>query len=105
MARVIWTHAAVSDLHRIGDHIALDSPRYAERFTEKLRSSTEVLELFPGGSRMIPELEDPELRELIVGNYRIMFLLRKDVAYILTVRHAKRRFPFRMLGARKRRLE
>ncbi len=104
MAEVRWTLAALDDLFRIGDHIAKDSPRYASRHVEKLRSSTDILENFPGGSRMIPELEDPALRELIVGQYRLLFLLEKNVAYMLAVRHAKRRFPYRLLNVRKGRI-
>ena len=53
---------------------------------------------------MIPELEDPALRELIVGQNRLLFMLEKNIAYMLAVRHAKRRFPYRLLNLRKGRI-
>jgi len=77
MVEVRWTEAALEDLYRIGDHIAEDSPGAGE-YTLKLRSSTDVLERYPGTSRTIAELEDPKLREIPVGNYRILLLHEEE---------------------------
>ncbi len=105
MVEVNWTDAAVDDLYRIGDHIAEDSPRYALEYTEKLRASTDVLESYPGISRMIPELGDPKLREIGLGYYRILLLKEEEQIWILAVYHAKRKLPVRLLRSRQRRIK
>ena len=102
MVEVRWTDVAIEDLYRIGDHIALDSPRYAHEYTSKLRASTDVLERYPGVARMIPEFEDPNLREIVVGSYRILLLTEEERIWILAVYHAKRKLPTGMLRARRR---
>jgi plasmid stabilization system protein ParE len=105
MVEVRWTDSALEDLYRIGDHIAEDSPRYALEYTLKLRSSTDVLERYPGMVRVIPELEDPKLREIRVGNYRILLLAEKNRMWVLAVYHAKRKLPVHLIRSRQRRMK
>jgi toxin ParE1/3/4 len=42
---------------------------------------------------VVPERDDQAIRELLVGNYRIVYRLRDDTAEILTVFHGARLFP------------
>ena len=105
MVEIRWTTSALEDLYRIGDHIAEDSPRYAVEYTLKLLSSTDVLKRYPGMARMIPELEDPKLREIVVGSYRILMLAEEDRMWVLVVYHAKRKLPVRLIQSRQRRMK
>ena len=53
----------------------------------------ERLTSFPESGRVVPERSDPQLREVIVGPYRVVYRLRPGVAEIATVFRASRMFP------------
>lgn len=67
MGKVIWTDLALEDLHDIIEHIAGDSPVYAERFGIQVVESPRRLEQFPYCGRTVPEFKDEHIRELILG--------------------------------------
>jgi len=90
VARVIWTEQALDDLDTICQFIARDAPRYAELFAARVFRATERLERFPRSSRAVPELGRPEIREVIVHGYRIIYRLFPDEVAILTVHHGAR---------------
>jgi len=71
MGKIIWTHSSLRDLQQIHDYISEDSRFYADRLVKRLVTRVDVLKDFPLTGRMIPEMEDVTLRELIEGNYRI----------------------------------
>jgi plasmid stabilization system protein ParE len=91
--RVQWTLQAVEDLAAIRDFIARDSKHYAEVVIERLLAAVEQLARFPDSGRVVPELEHPEIREVIRRPYRIVYRRRTEVVEILTVFHASRRIP------------
>ena len=90
MAKVFWTKPALTDLLEIIDHIAKDSPAYAERFGIRVVESPRRLEQFPLSGRIVPEFSDENIRELIYGSYRIIYLLQKNNCYITAIVHASR---------------
>lgn len=92
MAEIIWAKKARSDLKTIHHYISLDSQFYADRFILKLLSVIDVLEHFPRSGRIVPEKNDPLIRELIEGNYRIFYKLHKPgIVYILRIHNAARK--------------
>jgi toxin ParE1/3/4 len=91
MVKVIWTDSAIQDLNDIGDYIAKDSVRYAEITVEKLFNSVDILEEYPHAGKMVPEFEEESLRELIGGNYRIVYQIIDEFRIdILTVHNCAR---------------
>ena len=64
----------------------MDSRLYANRFTNKLVSRVDQLIEFPESGRIVPEKEDPVIRELIEGNYRIFDRILKGNITILRLR-------------------
>ena len=90
MAQIIWSPEATRDLEHIGENISKDSPRYATATITKLYHAIEQLDTFPRSGRMIPELQIESRRELIVGNYRIMYRVFDDTCEILMILHMKR---------------
>ena len=46
----------------------------------------------PRSGRMVPELGDESIREVIHGNYRIVYRLRHDLVEVATVFHGARLF-------------
>ena len=90
MVEVRWTPQAADDLEAVCLFIARDSTAFAATFADRVLRATEKLTRFPQLGRMVPELADENIRELLVGNYRIIYRLRKDAVHILTVHHGAR---------------
>lgn len=90
MVQVKWTHEAMDDVDGIAEYISRDSPYYAKFFIEKITRSTDRLEVFPNSGRVLPELNRNEIREIIVGSYRIIYQIIGDCVIILSVYHSSR---------------
>ena len=86
--KIIWTEQAVEKLEEFADRIARDKPNAALRWATKIQNSVENLKKFPMLGRQVPETKRPEIRELIVGKYRIIYRLDPDLVSIITVRHS-----------------
>lgn len=92
-----WSPQAASDLRAIKDYIARDSPHYAEITINRIIDAAMSLEEFPRLGRVVPERSDDSIREIVVQNYRVIYLLDPDVVEILTVHHGARRLDPRRL--------
>jgi toxin ParE1/3/4 len=91
MVKLIWTDQAINDLGDIGDYIAENSEKYAKLIVKKLFERTDILKTFPQAGRIVPEKNEEDLRELIEGNYRIIYeIISTDQINILTVYHSAR---------------
>jgi plasmid stabilization system protein ParE len=98
VAEVRWTSQAASDLESIADFIAQDSPQYASLFVIDVFATVERLGPFPESGRIVPEKEDPTVREIILGNYRIVYRLRSDMVELLTIHHGAKLLDPTQLG-------
>ena len=91
MAEVIWTESALSDLDDIGEYISKDSIRYAELTVAKLFESPDILESYPLAGKMVPELQNESIRQLVRGSFRIIYhLVDEKLIEILTVHRSAR---------------
>ncbi|TSA29228.1 MAG: type II toxin-antitoxin system RelE/ParE family toxin [Ignavibacteriales bacterium] len=90
MARVTWTNQAISDLQDICEFISKDSFHYAQITAQKIFLSVEKLIPYPELGRIVPELNNPEIREIVLGNYRIIYRYKNNEVEILTVYHSAR---------------
>ena len=93
MTKLIWSPQSVRDLENIRDYIAADSPRYAALVVERIIQGVERLTSFPESGRVVPERNDPLLREIIIRPYRVVYRLRADAVEIATVFRASRMLP------------
>ena len=99
MVKIVWTEQSVSELRDIFDYISKDSKRYAENQIRRIKAKTSFLTKTPESGRIVPELGVSEIRELIEGNYRIIYRLRdKDHVEILTIHHSARDLESRKIG-------
>lgn len=73
MVKVIWTDQAIQDFIDIGEFIANESGRYAREIVGSLFESVNIFETYSGTSRIVPEYNLKNLRELIRGNCRIVY--------------------------------
>jgi len=91
--RIVWTDHAYLRLAEIEDFVARDRPEAAERLVVRLIDRVDVLAQQPSVGRVLPELPRSGLRELVEGNYRIVYRLREGEVEILTVFEGHRRLP------------
>lgn len=59
---VKWTAPAKLDLKNIYDYIAKDSKYYAQKVSEDIVAKSEILKNFPKLGRVVPEIDDPNIR-------------------------------------------
>jgi len=91
MVKVIWTSRSLKDLEEIGEYISKDSMKYAKLTLEKLIETTNYIEQNQHIGRIVPEIGIKEIREIITGNYWIIYHLKGDeYAHILTIHHCSR---------------
>ena len=95
MAEVVFTAEAIRDIEEIHAYIAQDSVRYADRQVQKFYEEATRLSDHPKSGPMVKEVDIHSIREIRVGNYRMMYrLLEPDIVEVMIIHHSKRRFPY-----------
>ena len=89
---VKWSKPAKLDLKQINDYIARDSIFYAQKVSSEIVEKSEKLNSFPEVGRIVPEIEDPNIRELLIYSYRLIYEVFSDKVEILALVHGKRNF-------------
>ena len=83
---VTWSREAGENLVDIEEFIARDSVERAIRFVDALIDHSEALLTGnPRSGRTVPEIGNPDIRELIYRGYRIVYRLNGDRIEILSV--------------------
>lgn len=90
MVEIRWTSQSIDDLNNIAEFISKDSPKYARLFIEKIFDRSEILTTHPNSGRIVPEIKDESIRELIFNSYRIIYKLYSKRIDVLTVHHGSR---------------
>jgi len=91
--KIIWSPLAVDRVSEIAGYIAQDNPVAAESWINTVFKKVEDLKAFPESGRLVPETDNKTIRELIYGNYRIIYRLEEKRLSVLTVRHGKQVLP------------
>lgn len=91
--KVVWTEQSLERLQEIEDYISRGSPDTAIRFVTRLVERGNALSRFPRSGRRVPELEADDLREVIEGDYRIVYRASAHRVEILTVFEGHRQLP------------
>ena len=98
MVRIKWLLAAKNDLKEIYDYISLDSKRYAKLQVERIQNKTEILKSQIEIGKIVEELNEPKVREILEGNYRIIYrIVSKNELHILLVHHGARDLSKRII--------
>lgn len=87
---VIWSQQAVVDLRSIHDFIARDSRYYAKKVVHDIREMVDELNRLPKMGRIVPELNEEDVRELFLYSYRIIYEIKDEVIFVLAVVHQRR---------------
>ena len=89
---VKWATPAKRDLKQIHDYIAKDSKFYAQKISQDMIDKSEQLENFPESGRIVPEIGDSKIREVIIYSYRLIYEVLPNGIQILALIHSKRNF-------------
>jgi toxin ParE1/3/4 len=87
---VIWTDEAIADLRRIKEYIERSAPENARRFCLELLRALDRLKQFPRSGEVVPEFGIEALRQVLCGNYRLLYEVGDDACYIRAVIHGSR---------------
>jgi len=91
--KIIWTREALKNLIEIENYISEDNPQNAIKFTDSLINKCDYLIENPNMGRIVPELPESNIRELIHKNYRIVYRQIDEEIQILTVFESHRLPP------------
>jgi len=89
---VTWSDHAKADLRHIHDFIAVDSRHYAKTVTQEIVDKTLRLLELPRIGKVVPELNDANIREVRLYSYRILYQIKADHIHVLAVVHTRRDF-------------
>jgi len=84
--KVIWSPLAVEQTRDIASYIAQDKPSIAEQWAEDVFASVGRLTDFPKSGRIVPEIKKESIREIVHGNYRIVYRIHETQISILLVK-------------------
>ncbi|MCD4772955.1 MAG: type II toxin-antitoxin system RelE/ParE family toxin [Bacteroidales bacterium] len=98
MVQIRWLKDAKTDLKEIFDYISLDSKRYARLQVERIQQRTKILKFHPNLGKIVGEIDNPKIKEIIEGNYRIIYRnVNEKRIDILLVHHEARDLKRRLI--------
>jgi addiction module RelE/StbE family toxin len=90
MVAVTWTTEAQDDLEATLRYIARDSPRAADLLRERVDRAVNRIVAFPLAGRVVPEWDQPDVREVFVGPYRLIYRVSESEIEVLLFIHGAR---------------
>jgi toxin ParE1/3/4 len=98
MVQINWTDQAVLDLKEIANFISRDSKKYAKIQILRIKLRTQILKKNPFIGQELYFFNIPEIRQLVEGNYVIIYKIKTETRIdILTVHHSSRDLSRRKL--------
>jgi len=93
--RLIWAPSARLDLRELASYIAESRPRASINFVKNVFLTVEQISNFPKSGRIVPEFNNPNIREVIRRPCRIVYRVkhRKRIVEIVRIWHAARGIP------------
>ncbi len=88
--KLSYSREAISDLIRLREFIASKNPDAAQKIARSIKKGIAQLKTFPYLGVEVELAPDPEMiRDLIVGNYIVRYLIHSKHIYILRIWHHK----------------
>jgi addiction module RelE/StbE family toxin len=88
--KVKWSPEAIKDIEAIAEYIARDSEYYAQSVVTEVLTAARNASRFPLMGRIVPEIHDKCIREILIYSYRLIYLVDTDSILIVAVIHAQR---------------
>ncbi len=90
--RLIWAPRAIARASETAAYIAQDRPDAAARWVDAVFAAVATLKAHPRRGRKVPEVNRPEIRELLHGAYRVIYRQDSRRIVVLTIRHGRRQW-------------
>lgn len=90
--KLIWAPRAIARASEIAAYIAQDRPDAAAKWVDAVFAAVATLKAHPRRGRKVPEVNRPEIRELLHGAYRIIYRQDARRIVVLTIRHGHRQW-------------
>lgn len=92
--KVKFSTRAKNDLHKIVAYIHADAPLNAVRFRRKIQEKIQILATMATSFPRAPESQyaRDDIHQLLYGQYRILYTVRHETVFLLTIRHGARQF-------------
>jgi len=91
VVEVRWTDQALQDIDAIAEFISRDSERFAQIQVQRFFDTEPMIQNQPLAGRMVPEVNSELIREIIQGNYRIIYrIISPHRIDVITVHHSSR---------------
>lgn len=91
--KIVWSLLSVERASEIVDYISQDKPLAAENWIDAVFTKVDQVKANPEIARIVPEINERQFRELIYGNYRIIYHIGTKQISVLTIRHGKQILP------------
>ena len=89
---VVWAQSAYAALDEVVAYIAQDSRQAAVQVLERALNTAADLKTLSDRGRIVPELDDPAIREVFVHRYRLLYRIEADRVVVIAFLHGARDF-------------
>jgi toxin ParE1/3/4 len=89
---VVWAESARDALGEVITYIAQDSRQAAGRVLEAAIEAAASLATLSERGRVVPEINDPAIREILVFRYRLMYRVENERVIVVAFVHGARDF-------------
>jgi len=89
MYKFHWSELSFDRITEIGNYIALNAPLAADKWINSILSKEEIILANPNIGRIVPEFSNKLKRELIVGEYRLIYEITGKTITVMTVMNCK----------------
>ncbi len=90
---VIFTDRFLNRVEEYSDYIALNDIPAAVKWANEVFKRCRQLKSHPRSGRIVPEFARPEIRELVHGDYRLIYEIRSNQIDVLTIWHTRQELP------------
>jgi plasmid stabilization system protein ParE len=101
--KLAWSPRALERASEIAQYIAEDSPDAAKLWLIEIFGVVGRLEEGPKSGRVVPEAGRDEIREILHGNYRIVYRIESKQIAVLTIRHVRQLLSMKEIKPAKKR--
>lgn len=98
MANAIWTPEALQQLGEVLDYLADIAADYGDALSVEIGDTVDSLVRFPQMGRVVPEFSRDDVREVIIDNYRLVYVVRPNAVRIVSLFHGAMDVATRIRG-------
>ena len=85
MVEIIWAEQAIEDWESIAQFHSATSIKYMTLILQEIERGVSRLARFPFSGRVVPEINNLNIREIVQNRYRVLYEVRDDALIILTI--------------------